>query len=53
MPTQDRVVSLQERHTNLEDLIKTEQNRPFPDESAIHELKRKKLRIKDEIAALA
>ncbi|MEQ8652655.1 MAG: YdcH family protein [Kiloniellales bacterium] len=53
MPTQDRVVSLKERHTNLEDLIKSEQSRPSPDENAIYELKREKLRIKDEIAALA
>lgn len=53
MSTQDRVVSLQERHTNLEDLIKAEMSRPSPDEGAVYELKREKLRIKDEIAALA
>ncbi len=53
MPTQDRVISLQERHHVLEDLIKAEQSRPSPDDNAIHELKREKLRIKDEIAALS
>ncbi len=53
MPTQDRVVSLQDRHHALEDRIKAEQSRPAPDENTICELKREKLRIKDEIAALA
>ncbi len=53
MTTQDRVVSLQQRHTDLDDQLKTEQSRPAPNESTIYELKREKLRIKDELAALA
>jgi len=52
MSIQDRILSLQERHQVIEGRLKEEQNRPLPDGNAIHELKREKLRIKDQIAAL-
>jgi len=52
MSNQDRVVSLKARHEALDGRIKAEQCRPYPDESTLHELKREKLRIKDEIANL-
>ena len=53
MSTQDRVLSLKARHEAIEGRLKLEQTRPYPDEHTIHELKREKLRIKDEIATLA
>lgn len=49
MSLQERIVALRDRHANLETLIDEEFNRPHPDDSRIGELKRQKLRIKDEI----
>ena len=47
-----RVRELSERHKRLEAAIAAEQKHPAGDDLRIHELKRKKLRIKDEIAQL-
>jgi hypothetical protein len=44
--------ALQFRHAELEDRLDNEFTRPSPDTSAIAELKRQKLRIKDEIARM-
>jgi hypothetical protein len=43
---------LSERHKRLEAAIDAEQKHPAGDDVRIHELKRKKLRIKDEISQL-
>jgi len=51
MSQQERVQSLQSKHQALEEAINHENGRPHPDEIAIAELKRKKLRIKDELAS--
>lgn len=40
---------LLERHAELQKQIDTEYQRPAPDDIHIHELKREKLRLKDEI----
>jgi hypothetical protein len=45
--------SLKTKHHDLENLIEQEEARPKPDEAKINELKRQKLRIKDEIAQLS
>jgi len=45
--------SLKTKHHDLEILIEQEEARPRPDEAKINELKRQKLRIKDEITQLA
>ncbi|WP_379548004.1 YdcH family protein [Qipengyuania sp. DSG2-2] len=45
------VNALQSKHAGLEAQIAAEMNRPAPDETALRELKRKKLRIKEAIAA--
>lgn len=47
-----RIDALKERHANLDTALDTETNRPMPDDVAIHDLKRQKLAIKDEIARL-
>jgi hypothetical protein len=52
MSLQDRIESLRARHRSLEDAIDQEVSRPLPNVDAIADLKRQKLRIKDEIALL-
>jgi hypothetical protein len=52
MSSQDRIEELQERHAALERAIDEENSRPFPNRDAISDLKRQKLRIKDEIFQL-
>ncbi|MSP67728.1 MAG: DUF465 domain-containing protein [Alphaproteobacteria bacterium] len=47
-----RLAALSMRHANLEQAIETECQRPLPDTVALADLKRQKLRIKDEIARL-
>jgi len=42
--------SLLTKHASLERAIDEENHRPYPDEFRLTELKREKLRIKDEIA---
>lgn len=52
MSVTEHLDSLKAKHLDLEHLIEQEEARPRPDEDKIHELKRQKLRIKDEIAQL-
>jgi hypothetical protein len=49
MSLQDRIESLKVRHAALESAIAEETRRPFPNEVQIGDLKRQKLKIKDEI----
>lgn len=44
-----RIRALNEKHANLEQIISSETCRPSPDTLRIAELKRQKLRIKEEI----
>jgi hypothetical protein len=52
MSQQDRIEALKEKHASLERAIDEETRRPLPDQAAIYDLKRQKLRIKDEIVQL-
>ncbi|MEQ8816097.1 MAG: YdcH family protein [Thalassobaculum sp.] len=52
MTTIDRIDTLLSRHASLETKLEEEERRPHPDDAVIHDLKRKKLAIKDEIARL-
>jgi hypothetical protein len=52
MSAPQHVESLRAKHASLESQIQQEEARPRPDDTLINELKRQKLRIKDEIAAL-
>ncbi len=52
MSMEARIRELSERHKRLEAAIAAEMKHPAGDDVRIHELKRKKLRIKDEIAQL-
>ena len=47
-----RIRELSERHKRLESAIAAELKHPAGDDFRVHELKRKKLKIKDEIAQL-
>ncbi len=44
--------SLSQRHEELESLLTSEMKHPHPDDIRLHELKRLKLRIKDQIERL-
>jgi hypothetical protein len=52
MTSEDRITSLKARHASLEAALLEENGRPHPDDAQIAELKRQKLKIKDEIAKL-
>ena len=53
MSLQDRIESLKSKHHALEVAIEEENARPHPDDLEIAKLKKQKLAIKDEIAALS
>lgn len=52
MSVQDRIESLKYKHAELENAIQSEVARPQPDDKLIHDLKVKKLRVKDEMTNL-
>jgi len=52
MSLQDRIGVLREKHAALERAIDEENKRPLPNRDAVSDLKRQKLRIKDEIYQL-
>ena len=52
MSVEDRIEALREQHATLERAIDEENSHPFPNQDAIADLKRQKLRIKDEIFQL-
>lgn len=46
---QSHVSALQQRHAGIERQIQEEMNRPLPDLAMIQSLKKRKLRLKEEI----
>ncbi|GAB5486677.1 MAG: hypothetical protein Pars2KO_02470 [Parasphingorhabdus sp.] len=50
---QNHVAALREKHEALDHKINEEEARPFPDTIKLHELKKQKLRLKDELLAEA
>ncbi len=52
MSAQEHIEALRSKHLDLKHEIEEENQRPYPDELRISDLKRQKLRIKDEIALL-
>lgn len=52
MSLEDRVKALQDRHADLERILEDEESRPLPDNVMLHDIKRQKLAIKDEIERL-
>lgn len=53
MSVEEHIETLRAKHASLEEAIDKESLRPHPDDMKIQELKREKLRVKDEIAGLA
>jgi hypothetical protein len=53
MSLQDRIEALKAKHHALETALQEESRRPRPDDAEIARLKKQKLQIKDEIAALS
>lgn len=52
MSLQDRVESLKDKHAALDEALQAEARRPQLNAAVISEMKRKKLRIKDELERL-
>jgi hypothetical protein len=52
MSVQEHIEALRSKHLDLKQEIEQENQRPHPDDLHIAELKRQKLRIKDEITQL-
>ena len=52
MSVSEHIETLRARHQQLEGLLEAENNRPRPDEAVVSDLKKEKLRIKDELAQL-
>ena len=52
MSLHDRIEALKEKHAALERALDEENRRPLPNHEAISDLKRQKLRIKDELYQL-
>ena len=52
MSLQDRIEALRARHRSLEEAIYQETSRPLPNVETLADLKRQKLRIKDQIVHL-
>ena len=52
MISDERIETLRERHATLDAAITEENQRPHPDEVRINELKREKLRLKDQIEGI-
>ena len=46
------VSALQLKHAGLERQIQSELSRPMPDDALVHDLKKRKLRIKEELSQL-
>jgi len=48
----ERIESLKAKLSSLDTAIQDENNRPLPEATKIHDLKRQKLKIKDEMAQI-
>jgi len=53
MAMDDLLESLKSKHAELDQMITRENTRPHPDDVLISDLKKQKLRIKDELTKLA
>lgn len=53
MNLEEQIEALKTKHQALEIAIDEENNRPHPDDVTIADLKKQKLRIKDEIAEMS
>ena len=52
MAVESHITELNEKHRAIEEIIEKERSRPLTDDIMLAELKRKKLKLKDEINRL-
>jgi hypothetical protein len=52
MALAQRIVALQKRHEWLDQILSQEMHHAFPDDNRLTQIKKSKLRVKDEIASL-
>ena len=52
MSRQDHLITLQKKHDQLDQYIRTEIKRPLPNTAYLNHLKRRKLQLKDRMEAL-
>ena len=52
MTMQPRINELKRRHASLDEAINGEAHRPGPDQAALAELKKQKLKLKEEISVM-
>ncbi|MDG1709259.1 MAG: YdcH family protein [Emcibacteraceae bacterium] len=52
MHSKAHINSLSQKHAALDEKIHLEESRPVPDSTALHELKKEKLVLKDEMSRL-
>ncbi len=52
MSVDDRIEALKAKHARLENQISEEAHRPHPDDLHLHELKREKLKLKDQLTRI-
>ncbi len=53
MSLDEKIEALKLKHHELEDALEEETNHPQPDEVEISNIKKQKLRIKDQLASLS
>jgi hypothetical protein len=53
MSVEEHIAALKSKHAELESQLDSENHRPHPDQSVINDIKKQKLRIKDELAQLS
>lgn len=49
----ERVDALRQKHVDLDSMIDDEEKKPLPDDAVIHDLKKQKLKIKDELSGMS
>ncbi len=53
MKVDEHIAALKAKHANLEEDLQQENRRPLPNSGVLSDIKRQKLRIKDEIRRLS
>lgn len=52
MTSKPSLEQLQKKHAELDDALRREEMRPYPDDAEVTRLKKEKLRLKDAMASL-
>lgn len=52
MGKSERIDALHTKHNNLEGMIESEERKSLPDDITLHDLKKQKLKIKDELLSM-